>query len=414
MNLLAQRQLDIQGDQTSTDTVATIQVNSNAFTSVVGLGVHSEPQNGLGVGGIFYGGFRGIEGQSTSGTGIYGSSSSGTGVIGDATSSGDGVYGSSASGAGIFGTSISGNGGTFFGGQYGVHGTSASGNGGHFIGGSYGVYANSPSGTAVYGKSDFGKGAEFYSNSTAVYGESESGYGGRFVGSFAAVDAYSAESIGGYFTGGAKGIVASGGDLAGVDGTSSNGPGGFFYGGAGVAIELGGADSPWGVDDDDCVLRADEDNEGSDLILVANDIISFHLDDDTSSTSAMLVYNDINTEILRLNESGNLILSGTCSCSSDFSRKEKITSINTRAILEKVSALPITEWQFKGESTRHLGPMAQDFYAAFGLGADKTTIATVDADGIALAAIKALKEENDNLKERLARLEAVVSRMNEN
>ena len=43
--------------------------------------------------------------------------------------------------------------------------------------------------------------------------------------------------------------------------------------------------------------------------------------------------------------------------------------------------------------------MAQDFYAAFGLGLGETTIATVDADGVALAAIKALALENEKLRD---------------
>ena len=57
-----------------------------------------------------------------------------------------------------------------------------------------------------------------------------------------------------------------------------------------------------------------------------------------------------------------------------------------------------------------MGPMAQDFHAAFGLGANDVTIATVDADGVALAAIQGLNDklerENEALKKRLADLEA--------
>ena len=77
---------------------------------------------------------------------------------------------------------------------------------------------------------------------------------------------------------------------------------------------------------------------------------------------------------------------------------------------------------YKASPDRHIGPMAQDFYAAFGLGQGETTIATVDADGVALAAIQALAKENEELKlenrelhtrnaaieKRLARLEDLV------
>ena len=51
--------------------------------------------------------------------------------------------------------------------------------------------------------------------------------------------------------------------------------------------------------------------------------------------------------------------------------------------------MSIARWNFKGDAnTTHLGPMAQDFHAVFGLGGDDKDIATVDADGVALAAIQ--------------------------
>jgi hypothetical protein len=60
------------------------------------------------------------------------------------------------------------------------------------------------------------------------------------------------------------------------------------------------------------------------------------------------------------------------------------------------SALPISEWNFKEDAdTRHLGPMAQYFHAAFGLGTDDKHIATVDANGVALAAIQGLNRKLD-------------------
>ena len=57
-----------------------------------------------------------------------------------------------------------------------------------------------------------------------------------------------------------------------------------------------------------------------------------------------------------------------------------------------MAELPLSEWSYlkEGAGIRHLGPVAQDFYHAFGLGADDKSIATVDADGVALAAIQGL------------------------
>ena len=79
----------------------------------------------------------------------------------------------------------------------------------------------------------------------------------------------------------------------------------------------------------------------------------------------------------------------------------------------RVMALPITEWSYLAEdpSVRHLGPMAQDFKQAFGLGYDDTTIFPLDASGVAMVAIQALHAENAALRERLARLEQRLAQL---
>jgi hypothetical protein len=90
---------------------------------------------------------------------------------------------------------------------------------------------------------------------------------------------------------------------------------------------------------------------------------------------------------------------------SDRAAKQDFTPVDARAVLAKVAALPIAEWNFKEfPGARHLGPMAQDFHAAFGLGHDEKSIATVDADGVALAAIQGL---NEKLEEKERRIEAL-------
>ncbi|HMO51787.1 MAG TPA: tail fiber domain-containing protein [Kiritimatiellia bacterium] len=88
--------------------------------------------------------------------------------------------------------------------------------------------------------------------------------------------------------------------------------------------------------------------------------------------------------------------------SSDRNTKENIQPVEPSAILEKVMALPISTWTFREEpSGTHIGPMAQDFHAVFGFGNTETGIMTVDADGVALAAIQALAAENARLREEL-------------
>ena len=80
----------------------------------------------------------------------------------------------------------------------------------------------------------------------------------------------------------------------------------------------------------------------------------------------------------------------------------------------------MTEWNLKSQpaTIRHLGPMAQDFRAAFGLGEDDRHISTSDIDGVALAAIQGLNQkveearaENAALKNELAELKALVERL---
>jgi hypothetical protein len=75
-------------------------------------------------------------------------------------------------------------------------------------------------------------------------------------------------------------------------------------------------------------------------------------------------------------------------------------------MLEKVASLPLAKWAYtNAPGIRHIGPVAQDFHAAFGVGADDKHIATVDADGVALAAIQGL---NHKLEEELQTRDAEI------
>jgi hypothetical protein len=93
---------------------------------------------------------------------------------------------------------------------------------------------------------------------------------------------------------------------------------------------------------------------------------------------------------------------------SDRHAKTAFAPIDNQSILERVADLPIASWQYRSQdaSIRHIGPVAQDFYAAFGLGTGDTTISTVDADGVAFAAIQGLHAQNQEQAEHIADLEA--------
>jgi hypothetical protein len=76
---------------------------------------------------------------------------------------------------------------------------------------------------------------------------------------------------------------------------------------------------------------------------------------------------------------------------SDRNLKENVVRIDAGSVLERVSTLPMSTWNYKANpDVRHIGPMAQDFHAAFGLGEDETSIHTIDATGVALASIQGL------------------------
>ena len=120
--------------------------------------------------------------------------------------------------------------------------------------------------------------------------------------------------------------------------------------------------------------------------------------------------------LMLLDSAGNLFTTGAINPPSDRNVKAGFTPVDAKEILEKVAALPITRWHYTNDpATPHLGPVAQDFKAAFDLGADDKSIATVDADGVALAAIQGLNQkleeqrtENAALKRRLEALEKII------
>jgi hypothetical protein len=102
--------------------------------------------------------------------------------------------------------------------------------------------------------------------------------------------------------------------------------------------------------------------------------------------------------------------SGSWSSVSDRNLKENFKSVDAQTILNAVAAMPMSTWNYKAQakSIRHVGPMAQDFYTAFDVGENDTTISTVDEGGVALAAIQGL---NEKLEEKDAKIKELESRL---
>lgn len=149
------------------------------------------------------------------------------------------------------------------------------------------------------------------------------------------------------------------------------------------------------------------------------------------------VYNDANNQMMMSFAGGYKLYSdrylevgvqltpnsNSWSTISDVHRKENFAEINGEEMLDKIASLKLVSWNYKGQNpsnNRHFGPMAQDFYQAFGkdrygtVGND-TTINQADFDGINLIAIQALEKrtaaliiENEKLKQQLQQANSQV------
>jgi hypothetical protein len=116
----------------------------------------------------------------------------------------------------------------------------------------------------------------------------------------------------------------------------------------------------------------------------------------------------------------------SCDRKSDRNLKENISSVSPEWTLDQLAALPVTRWNYIGDSSkvRHLGPMAQDFHAAFGVGSTQRRINLADANGVVMLAVQGLHRrltalsqqvstlqcENTALKREVARLRDQASR----
>ena len=114
-----------------------------------------------------------------------------------------------------------------------------------------------------------------------------------------------------------------------------------------------------------------------------------------------------------------LSTSGIWTNTSDVNRKHRFHSVSGEDVLTRLRSLPIQTWTYRvdADSVRHIGPTAQDFRTAFGLGSDDKVIGTVDADGVALAGVQALDARDraqqaqiDALRAENAELRAALER----
>jgi hypothetical protein len=84
----------------------------------------------------------------------------------------------------------------------------------------------------------------------------------------------------------------------------------------------------------------------------------------------------------------------------DSATKTDFREVDRRELLEKLAALRVREYRMRDQQdgTRHIGPVAQDFAAAFGYGENNTSINAADADGVLFAAVQTLHEELQSIR----------------
>lgn len=352
--------------------IETIRANNQA-TSGVSDGTYGTTLAPLGAG------VRGFHGASSgTGAGLAGNtnSSTGRGVHGVSfltTGTAKGVEGESqsSSGVGVFGTNGADGG-------RGVQGDST-GTSGTGIG--VAGFANSTNGFGVFGQNNAnGEG-------TGVFGAGHWGVEGRTT---------QADGIG--VLGRAFGAGGAGGVFTAADAT-----------GAAIATSGRVAVGPFGVADNrapEAPLHVKQTGSADavELCMLLESSVPpqqvFKNGTDewffamTSDKQFKISKNGTGKVEAKFFDTGNMTLAGTLTQLSDENAKNNIVPVDPAQILDAVAQMPVSTWQYKSDpNVTHLGPTAQDFAKAFGLGDTDTGIATVDADGVALAAIKALHAE---------------------
>jgi len=331
-------------------------------TTGSGAGVMGSNLGTLGPGGKFQ-----VTNANSAQAGAFGTTSgTGPGILGtitNKTSQAPAVFGQST-------TSVNGIGVEGKGNYYGVYGLVPSSSKSTFRAGVLGetdVTAGKNPNYAVYGYSADGDGIGVGATAGSGYGMYASSYSNY------ALYAYSATNFAIYARSDSPSpksaaIVGATQESVGVEGSAQGAGTGVYgqaYNGVGVLGEDAGVGwGVWGLSDNGVGVYGSS----------------------TSGLAAFFKGSATVTETLTV---------GILAYSSDKNLKTAVREIDAKDLLERVSELPITSWQYKRDPhKRHVGPMAQDFHAAFGLnGDDETHISEVDIAGVSLAAIKALNSE---------------------
>ena len=121
---------------------------------------------------------------------------------------------------------------------------------------------------------------------------------------------------------------------------------------------------------------------------------------DVEESDDPLIYGEFDNDFIKIN--GTFEVSGGLTNPSSRALKQDFVAMDAAKVLTQLSTLDIQQWSYKHRpDEKHVGPVAEEFYELFGLGEGDKTISTIDADGVMMLAIQALKDENDHLKLQL-------------
>lgn len=242
--------------------------------------------------------------------------------------------------------------------------------------GGNGVHVREANGHGFYSGHTTGNGLHVHGAAgNGVHVETATGYGGRFRGVDAGVFAQA-------FSGDSPDLILGGGGTGTGDGAGR--------------------------------ISSDPAFWDSSIILQSYKDLLVHLDSGNVHSGVLRVINGQSQTAMTLSEAGNMELSGTLTEQSSRDSKNVHAQVDGIEVLERLANVEISRWSYLDDpGVEHIGPMAQDFHAAFGVGADDTSISTIDRDGVALAAIQGLfelvnsqQEVIDALQERIQALEA--------
>ncbi len=135
-----------------------------------------------------------------------------------------------------------------------------------------------------------------------------------------------------------------------------------------------------------------------------------------TSGSSFFVDNQASAGVeLSLSQTGNLFIDGVLTQNSDRTVKEGVSAVAPEKVLSKVSNLPLFTWSFIQDPAKvqHLGPMAQDFRAAFGLGEDERHIAPSDLAGVTLAAVQGLNARVEGQQQTIKKQQELIRQLEE-